>query len=258
MLPPSATSAVAGIFGLVVGSFLNVVIWRVPRRESIVSPPSACPGCGKRIGARDNIPVISWMVLKGRCRQCGVRISARYPIVELAGGVLFAGAGLRFGWHPETVAYCVFLAALVVLSGIDLDHRVLPSRVIYPSGLVVAVLLLWASIVGSSWRPMVDAVTGCGLGFGLLLLIHLVQPRGMGFGDVRLAGLIGLGVGWLGLAHVAVALFAGFLLGALLGGVLMMTGRAGRRTAIPFGPFLAGGAVIAVFWGSPIVRLWLH
>lgn len=245
------------LFGLIIGSFLNVVIYRFPRRESLSHPGSHCPDCGAPVRPYDNIPVVSWLVLRGRCRDCHGPISPRYPLVELLTGVLFLAAGVRFGSSAPLAAYCVFFAVLVAISGIDLDHHLIPNRIVYPGGLAVLALLALASGVQGSTRSFVDALIGGVLGFGVLLIIHLIQPRGMGFGDVRLAGLIGLASGWLGVAHVAVALFMGFLSGAIVGLVLMAAGRAGRRSRIPFGPFLAVGAVVAVLWGNPLVRAWL-
>ena len=248
---------VAAVLGLCVGSFLNVVIWRLPRRESLSRPASHCPGCDTPLRSVDNIPVLSWLMLRGRCRTCSMRIAVRYPVVEAATGVLWWATAVRIGPHWELADYCVFIAALVALSGIDLDHHLLPSRLIYPTAGASVVLLGVATVLDRRPRAAVDALAGGLLGFGLLFLVHLVQPRGMGFGDVRLAGLIGLNVGWLGLARVGVALLAGFVLGSIVGLILMIVGRAGRKTRIPFGPFLAGGAVIAVLWGGPLVRAWL-
>lgn len=247
----------AAALGLCVGSFLNVVIWRLPRGESLSRPASHCPGCDTPLRPIDNIPVLSWLVLRGRCRTCSMRIAPRYPIVEAASALLWWAAAVRIGPHWELADYCVFLAALVALSGIDLDHHLLPSRIIYPTAAASAVLLGMASALDHRPRAAVDAVAGGALAFALLFVIHLVQPRGMGFGDVRLSGLIGLNVGWLGLARVGVALLAGFVLGSVGGLGLMVVGKAGRKTRIPFGPFLAAGAVVAVLWGGPLVRLWL-
>ncbi len=250
--------AVAAVLGLCVGSFLNVVIWRLPRRESLSRPPSHCPGCNARLRPWENVPVLSWVVLRGRCRSCHMRISIRYPVVEVLTAGLWTAAAVRIGPHWELADLCVFFAVLVAISGIDLDHQIVPSRIVYPAAGASIVLLGVATVADHRERAGVDALAGGLLGFGLLFLIHVVQPQGMGFGDVRLAGLIGLNVGWLGLARVGVALLGGFLLGTLVGLALMATGRAGRKTRIPFGPFLAAGAVLAVLWGGPLVNLWLN
>jgi len=252
-----ALAAVVGVFGLVIGSFLNVVIWRVPRHESIVSPPSHCPGCDAEISPRDNIPVVSWLILRGRCRHCGKPISPRYPAVEALTGLLFAAAALKLGAHAALADYCAFFAVLVALAGIDLDHRLVPRRIVYPAAAVSLVLLAIATVVDGGTRNYVDALIGGAAAFAALFVVHFVSPRGMGFGDVRLAGYIGLNVGWLGLARVAVGLFSGFLFGAVVGVAIMAAGRGGRKTAVPFAPFLAAGAVVAVLFGGPIVRAWL-
>ncbi|HEV2370398.1 MAG TPA: prepilin peptidase [Acidimicrobiales bacterium] len=248
---------VCGLFGLVIGSFLNVVIYRLPRRESLSHPPSHCPSCGAPVRPRDNIPVFSWVLLRGRCRDCRTPIAIRYPLVEAITCGLFLGAAARFGARAELADFCVFLAVLVAISGIDIDHHLVPNRIVYPAAGANLVLLTIASAADGRWRGLEDAVIGGAIGYAALFVIHFIAPRGMGFGDVRLAGLIGLNVGWLGVAHVPVALFAGFLLGALVGVALMALGRAGRRTRVPFAPFLAAGAAICVFWGTTIVRWWL-
>ena len=252
-----SAALVAGLFGLVIGSFLNVVVWRLPRRESLAKPPSHCPTCGSGIRAVDNIPVVSWLLLGGRCRSCKTRISPRYPLVEAGTAGIFIAAAFRFGWRFELVDYCLFIAALVAVSAIDLDHHVVPSRIIYPVAGANLALLAAASGFDGSWRSYTDALLGGAIGFGALLLVHLIAPGGMGFGDVRLAGLIGLNVGWLGVAHVAVALLTGFVLGSAVGLALLGVGRVSRRSRVPFAPFLAAGAVVAVLWGTPIVHWWL-
>lgn len=249
--------AVCAAFGLVIGSFLNVVIARLPERRSLVTPGSHCPKCGTPIRPIDNVPILSWLALRGRCRTCSSPISIRYPLVEAVTAALFVGAAWRLGARAELADFCVFFAFLVALSGIDLDHHILPSRVIYPGAGASLVLLAIASGVDHNWHRYQDAVVGGALALAALFLIHVAVPRGMGFGDVRLAGLIGLNLGWLGLAHVAVGLFAGFFLGAVVGVGLMAVGVASRKSRIPFGPFLAGGAVVGVLWGTTLVHWWL-
>lgn len=248
---------VTGLFGLVIGSFLNVVIYRVPAGRSIVRPGSQCPVCAAAVGPMDNVPVVSWIILRGRCRSCAAPISVRYPLVEALTAGLFLAAAWRVGAHAELADYCVFFAVLVALSGIDLDHHVLPSRIIYPAVGASLGLLAIASGADHAWHRYEDAVIGGLVAFAALFLIHVVVPRGMGFGDVRLSGLIGLNLGWLGLAHVPVALFVGFLLGAVVGVGLIATGLASRKSRVPFGPFLAAGAVIGVLWGTTLVHWWL-
>jgi leader peptidase (prepilin peptidase) / N-methyltransferase len=248
---------VCGLFGLVIGSFLNVVIHRLPARRSLAAPGSQCPACGSPIRPLDNVPVLSWLVLRGRCRSCSAPISPRYPLVEALTAGLFLAAAWRLGSRAELADYCVFFAVLVAISGIDLDHHIIPSRIIYPAAGASVVLLAVASGTDHNWHRFQDAVVGGALALAALFLVHVAAPRGMGFGDVRLAGLIGLNLGWLGLAHVAVALFAGFFLGAVVGVGLMAAGVASRKSRIPFGPFLAGGAVLGVLWGTTLVHWWL-
>ncbi|HZQ26255.1 MAG TPA: prepilin peptidase [Acidimicrobiales bacterium] len=242
------------LVGLAVGSFLNVVIWRVPREESVVRPRSHCPACGAQLAERDNIPVVSWLLLRGRCRSCGQRISARYPLVELLAAVVFVATAVRFGADWVLPAYLVFFAGLVALSAIDLDLHRLPNRVLYPTLFATAPLLVLASAAAHRWGNLARAAEGGVLCFAILLAIHLAAPRGMGFGDVRLAGLIGMATGWLGVGHSLLALFAAFLFSAVIGIALIVSGLRGRRDRIPFGPFLALGALVAVLWGTPLLH----
>lgn len=248
----------AAIVGLAVGSFLNVVIHRVPKKESVAHPRSRCPSCGHQLEARDNVPVVSWLVLRGKCRHCQSPISPRYPIIELATAVLFGAAGLRFASHPEAIpAYCLFFAALLAISAIDLELYIIPNRIVYPTLVGGAVLLVIAAIVGHDLGAVKDAALG---GFGawvVLLIIHLISPRGMGFGDVRLSAVIGMFLGWIDLGHVPLALFLGFLLATLVSLPLLALRRKGRKDPVPFGPFLAAGAVLAVLFGVPILDAYL-
>jgi leader peptidase (prepilin peptidase)/N-methyltransferase len=201
--------------------------------------------------------VLSWFVLRGRCRHCRQPISARYPLLELVTGGLFASIAARFGADAALPAFLVFAAGLIALSAIDLEHRRLPNRILYPVAGAVLVLLAVAATADDRWGALLRAGAGAGLALAPLLLVTVVYPEGMGLGDVRLAGLIGLGIGWLGLRQVAVALFFGFLIGSIVGiGLIVAAGRS-RRTRIPFGPFMAAGAMVAVFWGQDLVRLWL-
>lgn len=246
-----------GLLGLCVGSFLNVVIYRVPRRESVVRPRSKCPTCETPIAERDNIPVVSWLLLRGRCRSCKSRIRARYPLVELASGGLFVAAGIHFSHSWALPAYCVFFASLLAITVIDFDHFIIPNRVIYPTLFITAPLLLAAAALGGDWMRAEHAAIGGVAGFVALFAVHLISPRGMGFGDVRLAGVIGMMLGWLGLGFVALALFLSFLLASVIGIGLMVTRRKGRKDAVPFGPFMAAGALIAALWGRAILDAYL-
>lgn len=252
------TVVVATILGLVVGSFLNVVIWRVPRGDSIVSPPSACPNCGHRLRPYDNIPLVSWMVLRGRCRDCGAHISIRYPAVELSTALLF---GLMAGIVPLIVlpAFLWLAAAGVALSAIDIELHRLPNAIVYPSALVVGVWLVGAALLG----PHADGVDGprlalqvalAGLALSAFyLLLVLIYPSGMGLGDAKLALVLGMALGWFSWTYVALGTFLAFLTGALVGIVIMIRGKGGRRTEIPFGPFMFLGTLLTVLAGGPIV-----
>ena len=247
-------AAISGVYGLVIGSFLNVVIWRVPRHESIVKPPSHCPACDTQIANRDNIPVVSWLLLRGQCRNCGTSISPRYPLVELLTGVLFAAVGARFAHSWALPAYLVLTAALIALSAIDLEHYILPNRIVYPIDVAVIVLLA----VASARRARLGRVRPgrCSRGASRSRSSSSStssSPRGMGFGDVRLSFLLGLSLGWLGWGEVAGGLFAGFLYGAVVGVVLIAVKVRGRKQQIPFGPFLAAGTMTFVLFGEPIV-----
>jgi leader peptidase (prepilin peptidase)/N-methyltransferase len=247
-----------GVIGLVIGSFLNVVIWRVPRGESVAHPASRCPQCEHPIRPRDNVPVLSWLALRGRCRDCAARISARYPGVELATGLLFAVMAWRFGVSWELPAYLYLVAISVALALIDIDVHRLPNAIVLPSYGVAAVLLLLPAMLDHRWDDYLRALAGGAVLFAVYFLLVLIHPAGMGFGDVKLAGVLGAYLGWLGWGVLAVGGFLGFLLGGVYGGVLMLTGRAGRKSAIPFGPFMLLGALVAVLAGHWIVARYLQ
>jgi leader peptidase (prepilin peptidase)/N-methyltransferase len=246
------------VLGLCVGSFLNVVVWRVPRHASVVQPPSACPTCETRLLPLELVPVLSWAFLRGRCRTCSTTISARYAVVEATTGVLFGLMGARFAGSWALPAYLVFTSVLIVLAGIDLDTLTLPRRVVYAGLVAGAGLLTLASLALGQPHRLQDAALGALGAFAFLFLLHVAAPRSMGFGDVRLAALIGLYLGWLGLLQVPIGLFLGFLLGAVVGSVALVASRSGLRTKIPFGPFLAAGAILAVLVGQPLGHVWLH
>jgi leader peptidase (prepilin peptidase)/N-methyltransferase len=248
---------VCGLGGLLIGSFLNVVIWRVPRGESIISPPSACPSCGERIRPRDNVPVVSWLLLWGRCRSCHAPISARYPLVELLTGLVFAVLAARIGAEAELPAFLYLGAIGVALALIDLDVKRLPNAIVLPSYAVAGVLLGAAAVFGHDLGSFLRAVLGMAALFGLYFVLALVYPAGMGFGDVKLAGVLGLYLGWLGWGEVVSGGFLGFLLGGVVGGALMVARRAGRKSQIPFGPFMLAGAFAAILWGGALADLYL-
>jgi leader peptidase (prepilin peptidase) / N-methyltransferase len=241
-----------GVFGLLIGSFLNVVIWRVPRGESIVRPPSHCPGCDRPIAPHDNIPVLSWLLLQGRCRHCGVRISIRYPAVELATAGLFVGVAVRIGLHPALPAFLYLAAVAIALALIDLEHFRLPDPLTLPSYPVGVALLLIAALADSTWWPFERALISMAALFALYDVIAFIAPKGMGGGDVKLAGVLGLYLGWLGWDQLAVGAFMAFLVGGIVSVGLVLFAGAGRKTRVPFGPFMLVGAFIGIFAGHSI------
>ncbi|WP_428830342.1 prepilin peptidase [Cellulomonas endometrii] len=251
------------VTGIAVGSFLNVVVWRVPRGESVVRPASACPRCGHPIRGRDNVPVLSWLLLRGRCRDCGEPIAVRYPLVEAATGILFAAAAW-WCWtqdQPWFLPALAYLAAVsVALALIDLDVHRLPDVIVLPSYPVAAVLLALAS-----WNPGQVADWGA-LGRAFLagaallvfyLVVLVVYPKGMGLGDVKLAGVLGMYLGWVGWGAVLVGWFATFLLGGLFAVSLLVSGRAQKGSGIPFGPWMLLGASVGICLGEPLWDAYL-
>ncbi|WP_061965913.1 prepilin peptidase [Demequina aurantiaca] len=246
------TYVLVALLGLVVGSFLNVVVWRVPRDESIRFPPSACPSCGHQIRSRDNIPVLSWLILGGKCRDCKARISARYPLIELLTGVLFVLVLWQFGLGLEFVAFAYLAAIGVALTAIDLDVHRLPNVIVLPAYVVLAVLLIAQSAVTGDWWPLARAAIGGASLFAFYFLAAILYPGGMGFGDVKLAGVLGIALGWLGWGPLVVGSFAAFLVGGVVGVILLATGRVKRKGGIPFGPWMIVGAAIGVAWGQSL------
>jgi leader peptidase (prepilin peptidase) / N-methyltransferase len=242
----------AGVVGLLVGSFLNVVAHRVPRNESVLWPRSRCPVCVAPVRPRHNVPVVSWLALRGRCADCAARISVRYPLVELGTGVLFIAVTARFGVTWALPAYLYLAAIAVPLALIDLDVARLPNQIVLPSYLVGAVLLLGAAALDADWAAAGRALAAMTVLYTGYWLVALAYPGGMGFGDVKLAGLLGLYLGWLGWSSVWIGTLTGFLLGAAVGVVLLATRRATRRTAVPFGPSMLAGSLLAVFVAKPV------
>jgi leader peptidase (prepilin peptidase)/N-methyltransferase len=236
-LPPS----------LAIGSFLNVVASRLPLGRSVSTPRSACPHCGAEIRARDNVPLLSYALLRGRCRDCKAPIGWRYPAVELATALLVAGCFLDFGLSLHALAAAVFCVALVAISAIDIERRIVPNRIVLPASVVVLALML-------AWKPSIEWPVA-GFGAALFLFVAaLLYPRGMGMGDVKLALLLGVAVG----RTVPVALLAGMLAALLPSAVLVFRhGAAARKMGIPFAPFLALGGVVALFAGDTIVDWYL-
>ena len=233
----------AVLFGLVVGSFLNVVIHRVPLRQSIVWPSSRCPSCEAPIKSFDNVPLLSYLLLRGKCRNCGARISPRYPLVEGLTGVLFGVAAYRYGLSLELLSAIVLIGVLVALAGTDLEHRLLPNAIVFPATIVGFVLSV--TLDPSRWWIYLLSTVGVA---GALFALAIARPGGMGMGDVKMGGMLGA---FLGL-YALLAVFLGALLGAIVAGVLMATGKMGRRTALPFGVFLAVAGVVVSFVGPQI------
>jgi leader peptidase (prepilin peptidase) / N-methyltransferase len=241
----------AGVLGAIVGSFLNVVAYRLPRRESVIVPRSRCPDCGTPVKPYDNIPIISYLLLRGHCRSCSAPISPRYPLVEALTAALCFGAVLA---HPSAagIALSVALILLVVPAAlIDLEYRIIPNKLTVPGAGLALILGAALDPAGEPGRLIAGAAAG-----GFLLLAALARPGGMGMGDVKLAAVMGLLLG----GAVAPAILIALLLGVLVGGVIIARkgAREGRKTAVPFGPFLAVGSLVAVFAGQPIVHLYLN
>jgi leader peptidase (prepilin peptidase) / N-methyltransferase len=243
---------VVAVLGLAVGSFLNVVIHRVPLGESLVRPGSHCPHCRTAIRAWHNVPVLSWLVLRGRCAGCRERISARYPLVEAGTAALFVAVTARLGFSAALPAYLYLAAITVALALIDVDVKRLPNAIVLPSYLVGSVLLVGAGAVDGNWAAVARGLLGMAALFAFYFGLSIVYRGGMGFGDVKLAGVLGLYLGWLGWSSLLVGTFAGFVLGGLAGAVLLLTRRAGGKTAIPFGPAMLAGAMLAFFTAGPI------
>ncbi|MGV8969711.1 MAG: prepilin peptidase [Microbacteriaceae bacterium] len=260
-LPAILIVVLAGLFGLIIGSFLNVVVWRVPRGESIVRPPSACPHCAQPINPYDNIPVVSWVVLLGKCRSCRGSISIRYPLVELVTGLIYSGVvvGGFLGVYPIelTPALFYFVAITVALTLIDIDTHRLPNAIVFPSYIALAVLLTVASLLTGDWWSLLRASAGAAILFVVYFVLFVIYPKGMGFGDVKLAGVIGLITGWIGWGALAVGGFAAFFLGGVFGMLLLLTRRATRKSGIPFGPWMLAGAWVGICGGELLAQSYL-
>lgn len=240
--------ALAAALGALIGSFLNVVVYRLPRGQSLLTPGSHCPSCEHAIAPVDNVPVASWLLLRGRCRHCGASISPRYPLVELITALAFAAVVAVRGFDAQLVLELPFVACLIVLAGIDLDHRLLPNKIVYPMaayGLVATLLV--------DTDDLVEHLIGGAGAFLFLLIAVLAYPRGMGMGDVKLAGAMGL---FLGLSIVP-AMLAAFLSGTIVGlAIIAREGAAARKMAVPFGVFLALGGLVGVLAGPELIGLY--
>lgn len=258
-LPTYVPIVLCAVVGLLIGSFLNVVVHRVPRGESVIRPRSRCPGCEAGIRARDEVPVLSWLLLRGRCRDCGAPISVRYPLVEMVTAVVFALLALRIGVTTALPAFLYIGAVGVALALIDLDTKRLPDVLTLPSYVVGIVLLTVAALTDEHAGPSVllRALVGLTAMWSFYFALRLFYPQGMGFGDVKLAGVLGLFTAYLGWGAWAVALFAGFLFGGAVSIGLVVAGRAGRKSKVPYGPFMLAGALVAVLVGQPLAQAYL-
>lgn len=248
-----------GIFGALVGSFLNVVIYRIPLSRSIVSSPSACTACGTRVKGYDNIPVLSWLILRGKCRACGAVISGRYPIVELSTGVVFGIVAWKFqgGTLSLLLAFLYLAAVSITLAFIDLDTHTLPNRIVIPSYIVGILLLGATAILDHNLVAFVRALIGM-TALGLFYFgAALIYPGGMGMGDVKFAGVLGLFLGYLGWDVLLVGAFSAFVLGGLFALTLIISRKASRTSGIPFGPWMLTGAWVGVFFSASIVQQYL-
>lgn len=246
----------AAIFGLLVGSFLNVVIWRVPRELSVVRPGSSCPSCGHMLRARENIPVISYLALKGKCSKCKKTISSRYPLIEL----LTMAAFMLMFYHFKSLLIAstmsLFVSTLLVVSVIDVETRKIPRKILYAVGPVITFSFLLASFFSTDPRAMIfRLVVGLGLGFLIFGALHFIAPRSMGMGDVRLGAFIGLPLGFFGIWAVVDFIYGSFLLGSIFGIAYAIRRSKSLRVAIPFGPFMSLAAIISLFI-YPSIRIF--
>jgi leader peptidase (prepilin peptidase)/N-methyltransferase len=243
------------LLGLCVGSFLNVCIFRIPAGRSIVRPASACPGCGASIRWYDNIPVLSYLILRGRCRHCRIGISARYPMVELLTAFSALAVWLNFGWSAQTPIYFLFIAALLAITFIDIDHRIIPDEISLP-GIPIGFALSFLLPQVRWYDPLLGILIGGGSLFTVAWVYQLLTGKeGMGGGDVKLLAMIGAFIGWQG---VLFTIMASSFIGTLVGVVVMIRMRKGMKLAVPFGPFLAIGAIIYLFFGPQIIDWYLY
>jgi leader peptidase (prepilin peptidase)/N-methyltransferase len=239
----------AAPLGLVIGSFLNVVAYRLPRGESLVRPRSRCTACGSDVKPYDNVPVFSWLLLRGRCRHCAERISARYPLIELATALVFGAVVLREGARAELALTLPFAAMLIAVAAIDVEHKIVPNKVLLP-------MAVWGVAGGAAIRPhaMPEMLIAGAAAFTFLLLTALAYPKGMGMGDVKLAGVMGL---YLGVAVVPALLLA-FLAGSVVGVALLVRAGGGRGRGVPFAPFMALGGLVGLLAGHELIHLYAH
>ena len=248
---------VAAVLGLIFGSFATVVAHRVPRDESIVTGRSRCPSCQTQIAWFENIPVFSYLFLRGKCRHCGARISPRYLFIELACGALFAALVWRFGVSFGTGVYAAFFWTLVVLTAIDLEHKLLPNKIVFPAFIFGWLGLGTTAAIEGDLSPLVGAAVGAAVFGGFLFTVAFIAPAGMGFGDVKLAFVLGTFLGFAGgIGYTLTGMFLSFMLGGVLGIALLLRGR-NRKSEVPFGPFLAAGTVLAIFVAESLLDWYL-
>jgi leader peptidase (prepilin peptidase)/N-methyltransferase len=249
--------AACAALGLAVGLFLNVLIDRVPPKQALFPPRFRCPRCPEEVTDAPGLPLGRWLRPGGRCPVCGHSLPLRYLLVPVANALLFWAAAVRIGPDWALPAYLVFFAALLAISVIDFQLQIIPNRIVYPAIFASIPLLALAALAEHDFSRLGRALAGAALAWLGLLLIHLISPSGMGFGDVRLAFLLGLFLGWLSYSHVVSGLFLGFLLGAVIGVILVVLRLRSRSDHVPFGPFLAAGSALAVLVGDPVIRVWL-
>ncbi|MDD5773172.1 MAG: prepilin peptidase [bacterium] len=242
------------IFGLCIGSFLNVCISRLIHDESIVFPASHCPKCRKKIKWYDNIPVVSFLLLKGKCRNCFERISWQYPIVEILTAVIFLCIFTKWGFSRELIVYNLFVSGLLVIAFIDAKTTFIPDVITIPGMIAGLILKVIFAFIDKSFTNLFDAGSGMILGLAVFGFIVIVSRGGMGIGDIKLAGLIGV---FLGLKNTFSTIWLSFILGGIVGIFLLVSKLKGRKDAIPFGPYLVMGALISMFWGENILNWWL-
>jgi leader peptidase (prepilin peptidase) / N-methyltransferase len=237
----------AFLFGLAIGSFGNVCIYRLPRKESVAFPASRCTSCNTPIRAFDNIPVLSYLFLGGKCRSCGQKVSIVYPLIEIVTGLLLAAVVLKFGVTWESLIYVIVCPALVVITVIDYEHKIIPDRITLPG-------IIFGLGAGSYLVGPINAGLGFLLGGGLFYLIAILSRGGMGGGDIKYIAAVGALLGW---QQVLLVIFLGAILGSIIGLALMIAQKKGRKSQIPFGPFLVLGTLIAIFFGEDLVNLYL-
>ena len=247
-------SVVVFLFGLVIGSFANVAIYRIPEAKSLWAPRSFCPRCGKTIVWYDNLPLLSYAILRGRCRNCHQSISLGYPLVELITGLLYLAvfAKCGFAWKAELLPYLFMVTVLVIVSVIDIQRQIIPNNIMYPSIPIGLAAMGIVSLVRGDGNIILHSIIGLAIGGLPLGLLALAIPKGMGIGDAKLAAFSGIFLGY----YQTIGLFFGFLLGSIIGIVLMLIGRKGRKSRIPFGPYLAAGALIALMWGPNLYNFY--